>query len=132
VDEIVAKFYRRLIREGCQYTGILENPSIFLDSVGEKMSICAKAAQTYIHLYVNMNDAKVKDIKYLCMCDPVANVAAELLCSMVRGQPVQNVKSLTENSFSEAIGGKSADLNQRARGLLELLNIGIDRYLATK
>ena len=128
MDEVVVKYYRKIIREGCKNTGCIENPSIFLDSVGEKMSICAKMARSYIKLFLNVNDSSVIDIKYLCMCDPTANVAVEILCILVKGKTFNEIKSITEDSFTKIVGGPSEDLLKRAKGLLELINIGIERY----
>lgn len=128
MDEVVVKYYRKIIREGCKNTGSFENPSIFLDSIGEKMSICAKMARSYIKLFLDVKDFTVKDIKYLCMCDPTANVAVEILCILVKGKTFNEIKSITEDSFTEIVGGPSEDLLKRAKGLLELINIGIERY----
>ncbi len=130
MDEVVTKYYRKIIREGCKNTGSIENPSIFLDSIGEKMSICAKMARSYIKLFIKVKDNAIKDIKYLCMCDPTANVAVEILCILVRDKTFDEIKSINENAFTEVVGGPSEDLLKRARGLLELLNIGIKRYQA--
>ena len=128
MDEVVVKRYRKLIREGCKYTGSIENPSIFLDSIGEKMSICARMARSYIHLYVQIKNNIIEDIKYLCMCDPTANVAVEIMCGLVKGKSLDEVKLVTKDSFTDEIGGESEELLKRAEGLLELLNIGIKRY----
>jgi NifU-like protein involved in Fe-S cluster formation len=76
-----------------------------------------------------LNDT-VEDIKYLCMCDPTANVAVEILCSLVKGKTFEEVELITEDSFTGVIGGNSEDLLKRAKGLLDLLNIGIQRYQA--
>jgi NifU-like protein involved in Fe-S cluster formation len=128
VDEVIVKYYRKIIREGCINTGSLENPSIFLDSIGEKMSICAKIARSYIRLYINVKDNTIQDIKYLCMCDPTANVAVEILCNLVKSKTFDYIQLITEDSFTQVVGGHSEDLLKRAKGLIELLNIGIKRY----
>ena len=128
MDEPVIKLYRILIREGFKYTGSFENPSIFLDSIGENISICTKVSKSYIHLYINVKDNVVDDIKYLCLCDPTANVAVEILCGLVKGKTLTEVKLLTPDSFLRVLGGRSEDLVKSARGLLELLNRGIVRY----
>ena len=62
------------------------------------------------------------------MCDPTANVAVEIMCGLVKGKTIEEVKAITEDLFIQAIGGESEDLRKRAKGLLELLNIGIKRY----
>ncbi len=128
MDEVVVKYYRKIIREGCKNTGSFENPSIFLDSVGEKMSICAKMARSYIKLFIDVKNDTVKEIKYLCMCDPTANVAVEILCVLVKGKTFDEIKAITEDAFTQVVGGLSEDLLKRAKGLLELLSIGIERY----
>jgi hypothetical protein len=85
MDEIVVKFYRRLCRMGFKYTGEIKNPSIFLDTIGEKIRICSRVAHAYIHIYIDVRDGVIDDIKYLCICDPTANVVVEILCILVEG-----------------------------------------------
>jgi len=130
VDEPVIKYYRKLLKSDFEYTGRIENPSIFLDSIGEKITICARVAKTYIHLYINITNNTIKDIKYLCMCDPTANVAVEVLCSLVKGKTIEEAKLITEDSFSQVVGSKGKDFLKSARGLIELINRGISRYQA--
>jgi NifU-like protein involved in Fe-S cluster formation len=132
VDEPVRIFYRTLLRSGFQHAGSLESPSIFLDSIGEKIAICTQSARYYIHLYIDIRNDIVENIKYLCICDPVSNVAVEVLCSLVKGKMLNNVRSLSEDAFSQVVGGISEDLLKSARGLLELLNRGIARYQGEK
>jgi NifU-like protein involved in Fe-S cluster formation len=128
VDEAVTKFYRRLLRSDYEHVGSLENPSIFLDSVGEKIQICSQASNNYIHLYINIRDDIVENAKYLCTCDPAANVAIEILCTLVIGKDIESAKALQEADFYQALGSKSEDLGKKARGLLELLRTGLARY----
>ena len=128
MDEPVIKMYRKMIHEGFQYTGSFEHPSIFLDSVGEKISICVRVAKTYVHIYIMVKDNKIDDIKYLCMCDPTANVAAEILCELTRGKTLTEAKSITTGDFIRYLGGSSNDMLKSAKGLIELLNRGIARY----
>ncbi len=130
MDESVIKYYRKLLRSGFEHTGCIENPSIFLDSIGEKISICARVARTYVHLYININNNTIEDIKYLCMCDPTANVVAEILCSLVKGKTIEEAKLITEDSFSQVIGSKGEAFLKSARGAIELLNRGLLRYQA--
>jgi NifU-like protein involved in Fe-S cluster formation len=130
VDEPVIKYYRKLLRLGSEYTGSIENPSIFLDSKGENISVCAQVAEAYVHLYVSIRNNVIEDIKYLCTCDPTANVAVEILCHLIKGTTIEEVKLITEDLFSQEIGSKSEDFIKSARGLIELLNRGLLRYQA--
>lgn len=110
MDEAVIKLYRKLIREGFKYTGSIENPSIFLDSVGENISICVKVAKSYIHLYIKIENNQIEDIKYLCMCNPDANVAVEILCGLVKNKTIPEAKLVNEDSFIAVLGTRSEDL----------------------
>ncbi len=130
MDEAVIKYYRKLLRSGFEHTGCIETPSIFLDSIGENISICAQVARNYLHLYININDSTIEDIKYLCMCDPTANVVTEILCSLVKGKTIEEAKLITEDSFSQAIGSKGEEFLKSTRGAIELLNRGLLRYQA--
>ena len=128
MDEVVIRYYRQLLRAGFEHAGSLENPSIFLDSVGEKLHICAMTAHNYLHLYINIRDGVLENIKYLCLCDPTANVVAELLCNLVKGKTIEEAKALTEDSFARALGSRGKDFLERARRIIELLNRGLARY----
>jgi hypothetical protein len=130
IDEALLKYYRRLLRAGFQYAGSIENPSIFLDTVREKpFRVCGRPGD-YLRLYINVRDDAVSEVKYLCTCAPAPNVAIEILCTLVAGKPLADLGSLTEDSFCEVLGSDSADLRDKAKGLLELLSSGIARYRA--
>jgi hypothetical protein len=128
VDEQVIKFYRKLLRSDFEHAGSLENPTIFLDSVGEKIQICSQAGNNYIHLYINIHENLVENIKYLCTCDPAANVAVEILCILIKGRDLAFVENMTEEDFFQFLSCRSEDLGKKARGLLDLLRAGIARY----
>jgi NifU-like protein involved in Fe-S cluster formation len=130
MDELVVKFYRRLCREGFKYTGELKNPSIFLDTVGEKIRICSHVSHAYIHIYINIRDGIVDDVKYLCTCDPTANVVVELLCSLIKGKTIKQAEAITEKDFSRALGSTGEEFIKKARGIIELLHRGLTRYKA--
>jgi NifU-like protein involved in Fe-S cluster formation len=130
LDEAVIKYYRKLVRYGYDHMGKFDQPTIFLDTVGENIKVCAQVAQAYIHLYINISNGIIDDIKYLCMCDPTANVAVEALCSLVKGKSLDEAKRITEDDFSRVIGSKGKDFLKSAKGLIKLLKRGIERYQA--
>jgi NifU-like protein involved in Fe-S cluster formation len=128
MDQTVVKYYRHLCRNGFEHTGELENPSIFLDTVGEKIRICSHVSHAYMHIYINIRNGVVDDIKYLCTCDPTANVVVELLCSLVKGKTIKEAEALSEDSFSQALGGGDEEFRRKVRGIIELLHRGLTRY----
>lgn len=128
MDEQVVKFYRRLCRAGFEHAGSLDNPSIFLDTVGEKIRICAHASQAYLHIYINVRNGVFEDIKYLCICDPTANVVVEVLCNLVKGKSLREARALTVADFSRALGSKGDEYLKKAAGIIELLHRGLARY----
>jgi len=128
MDELVVKYYRHLCRKGFEHTGEIENPSIFLDTVGEKIRICSHVSHAYIHIYVNIRNGVIDDIRYLCTCDPTANVVVEILCSLVKGRTLKEAEALTEEDFTRALGGGGEDYRKKARGIIELLHRGLERY----
>jgi NifU-like protein involved in Fe-S cluster formation len=117
-----------MLRDGFEHAGSLEHPSIFLDTIGENISLCGAIASNYLHLFVNVANDTIDDIRYLCICDPTANVAVEILCTLARGKTLEEVKTLTDQAFFPILGEASEDLSKRAKGLLELINRGILRY----
>ena len=128
MDELVIKFYRGLLRTGFEHAGSLENPTIFLDTTGEQVYICGQVSNNFLQLFINIDNDTIDDIKYLCMCDPTANVVVELLCSLVKGKTVTEVKTLSQEAFARALGSRGEEFLKRARGIIELLNRGLTRY----
>ena len=132
MDEILVKAYRKLCREGFQHTGEIKNPSIYLDTVGEKIRVCAHITHAYLHIYINVKKDIIDDIKYLCTCDPTANVAVEILCSLLQGKTIKEAEAITEKDFTKALGSAEEEFLKRVRGIIELLHRGIAHYKASK
>ena len=128
MDQAVIKYYRSLLRIGFENAGSIENPSIFLDPVAEgKKGICGGPAD-YMNIFINIRNGTIDTIKYLCLCDPTANVAVEVLCGLVKGKTLEEAASIKENMILEAIGSNADELRKKATALLETLNLGITRY----
>jgi NifU-like protein involved in Fe-S cluster formation len=130
LNELVTKFYRQLCRQGFAYTGEIINPDIFLDTVGEKIRICSHVSHAYMHIYIKINNSIVDDIKYLCTCDPTANVVVEILCSLIKGKTIQEAEAITEKDFSQTLGSTDEEFLKKSRGIIELLHRGLTRYKA--
>ena len=130
MDEAVIKYYRKLLRTRFEYAGSIENASIFLDSVGEKVLICGSTGD-FMQLYINVINNRIDDIKYMCQCDPTANVAVEILCALLKGKTLDDAATLKEEAFFQFLGSNGEELQKKAKGLLELLNKGIARYRST-
>lgn len=128
MDEAVIKYYRRLLREDFPNSGALDNPTIFVEAVGEKLINCGNTGN-YIQLYLLVTDRRITDIKYLCACEPVANVAVEVLCSLVRGKTLEEAADLTAEPFYQFIESRDEKLRGKILGLLELLKEGLAPYL---
>jgi len=99
MDELVIKYYRKMCREGFAYAGSLENPAVYLDTVGEKLRICGMSAHYYMNIFINISNNGIREIKYLCTCDPTANVVVEVMCKLARGKPITEAKAITTDSF---------------------------------
>ncbi len=130
MDELVVKYYRRLCRMGFEHTGELKNPDIFLDTVGEKIRICSHVSHAYMHIYINIRGGVIDDVKYLCTCDPTANVVVEILCSLIKGKTIKEAEAITEKDFSQALGSSGEEFLKKSRGIIELLHRGLTRYKA--
>jgi len=129
VEEAVIKYYRWLLKTDFENAGSLENPSIFVEAVGERMIHCGNTGN-YMQLYLDVADHKIADIKYRCSCVPTANVAVEILCTLVKGKTLDEAASLSEGAFYQFLGCAGEELKMKVRGLLELLNEGIAGYKA--
>jgi len=126
VDEAVIKYYRKLLKTGFENAGSFDNPSVFLESVGEGR-VCGHAGD-YMHVFINVVNGRIDGIKYLCNCDPTANVAVEVLCNLAKGKRLDEAQAITEDSMLQTVGTGSEELRNKARGLLELLNQGLTQY----
>jgi NifU-like protein involved in Fe-S cluster formation len=126
VDEVVLKYYRKLLKTGFENAGKLDTPSIFLESVGDGR-VCGHAGD-YMHIFINVTDDRIDGMKYLCTCDPTANVAVEILCILVKGKRLDEAQDITEDMLLQRLGTTGQDFRNKARGLLELLNQGLTQY----
>lgn len=124
MDEAVIQCYRRLLKEDFPNAGSIETPSIFVEAIGERMIHCGNTGN-YMQLYLRVADNRIADIRYLCACEPVANVAVEVLCTLVKGRTLEEAAALTEEPFYRFLGSRDEELRKKVRGLLELLNEGI-------
>jgi NifU-like protein involved in Fe-S cluster formation len=127
VDEAVIKYYRHLLRTSFEHAGSLDDASIFVEAVGEKMIHCGNTGN-YMQLYINIAGNTISDIKYLCSCEPTANVAVEVLCDLVKGKPLEEAANVTEQAFYQFLGSEGEELQIKVRGVLDLLNEGISNY----
>jgi NifU-like protein involved in Fe-S cluster formation len=128
MDDVIIKVYRHLLQNGFENTGSIEHPSIFLDTKLEGIPICGQAAKDYMNIYIMIEHNKIEDIKYLCFCDPVANVVVETLCNLVKGKMLEDVKTLTEADFTRTLGSNDDTLQKKAGRIIELFNRGIKRF----
>ena len=126
MDTAVIKYYRNLLKKGFQNAGSLETPSLLLETIGDGR-VCGSAGD-YMRLFINITNGRIDRMKYLCTCDPTANVAVEILCNLLKGKRLEETETITEDSFFQAVGSRSESLREKANGLLELLNRGLAQY----
>ena len=124
MNESVIAFYRRLLKEDFPNSGLMENPSVFVEAVGERLINCGNTGN-YMQLYLRIAEGRITDITYLCACEPVANVAVEILCDLVKGKTVEEATAVTEECFYLRLGSRDDELSGKAAGLLELLREGL-------
>ncbi len=128
MDEAVAQKYRELLAKGFENAGSFENPTMFIDTKAEGVTICGKGESDYINIYVMVSNGVIDDIKYLCSCDPTANVVIEVLCELVRGKTIAQAKALTREQFYEAIGSDGGTVRRKVWGSIEMLNRVFGRF----
>jgi NifU-like protein involved in Fe-S cluster formation len=130
MDEVVAERYRELLESGFKYAGSFENPTMFIDTKAEGIHICGKGESDYINIYLLVSKGVIDDIKYLCSCDPTANVVIEVLCQLIKGKTIAVAKALKKEQFYEAIGSKGGTVRRKVWGSIELLNRVFTRFEA--
>ena len=127
MDQAVIQYYRRLLKEEFPNAGALDHPTIFVEAIGGKLIDCGNTGN-YMELYLRVVDDRIADVVYRCACEPVANVAVEVLCTLLKGKTLDEAAALTEEPFFQLLGSRDERLSKKVRGLLELLNEGIARY----
>ena len=83
-----------------------------------------------MNIYVMVEDDVITDIKYLCSCDPTANVVVEVLCDLAKGKTIEQARNLTKEEFFEAIGSDGGSVRRKVWGVIELLNRVFNRFEA--
>ncbi len=122
MDEIVAEKYKELMKEGFKNAGSFEEPSYFIDSKAEGIHICGKGESDYINVYVKVKNGIIDDIRYLCSCDPTANVVIEALCELTRGLSIEEARNIPKEKFYEWIGSEGGGVRRKVWGTIELIN----------
>jgi NifU-like protein involved in Fe-S cluster formation len=72
----------------------MENPAVFIEPIGEKMVHCGNSGN-YMELYLKIEDRKIAGITYQCSCEPAANVAVEVLCTLAKGKSLDDVLNIS-------------------------------------
>jgi len=130
MDDVLAAKYRSLVETGFPNAGSLENPSMFIDSKAEGVSICGGGSTDFMNIYIKVVDGVIEDVRYLCTCDPAANVVVEVLCDLARGKTVDEAKALTKEQFFQAIGTDAGSVSRKVWGAIELMKRVIARFEA--
>jgi hypothetical protein len=130
MDESVVKYYRAILRAGFEHTGSLKDPDIVLDAALESIRICDHVGIDSHKICMRIRDNIMTDMTYMCSCDPTTNVAVEVLCTLPAAKNIADLSVLTPDAFLRELGGQSEDLSKKAKGLLELVGKGIERYQA--
>lgn len=132
MDQQVIKYYRQLLRHGFTHIGKMENPDVFIDSLGEKIQVCGSIGRAYMHIFLRITDDLIEKISYVCTCDPTANVVIEILCSLIEGKRFSEAEKLTAEDFVKVLDTNGEEFRKRATATIELVNRGLERYKPEK
>ena len=55
MDEVVSEKYRKLLETGFENAGSFDNPTMFIDTKAEGITICGKGPGEYINIYIIIN-----------------------------------------------------------------------------
>ena len=127
MDKAIIKQYRQLLSADFPNSGAIENPSIFVGAIGERMIHCGNTGN-YMQLYITIADGRIAEIRYLCSCEPTANVAVEVLCDLVKGKTLDEALAVPEQAFYDALNCREEEYRVKAAGLMAMLNEGISGY----
>jgi NifU-like protein involved in Fe-S cluster formation len=128
MDDVVTQRYQELVQRDFPNAGSLDAPTMFIDTKAEGVAICGQGDQDYMNIYIGVSDGRISEIKYLCMCDPTANVVVETLCGLAKGKTLEEAKTLTKEQFFDSIGSDGGTVRRKVWGTIELLNRVIKRW----
>ena len=124
MDQAVIKYYRKLLKTGFKFYRSFENASIFLNNVGEKVLICTSTGD-YMQLYVNVVNNRIVDIRYMYGYDPIANVAVEILCTLMKDKPLDEATAVKEKAFYQLLGSNGEELQKGSKAYWDCLMKGL-------
>ncbi len=116
-----------LIETDFDHAGLLKNASITMEAKGESSGLCADE-DDFMNVYINVVNDCIDNIKYACVCDPTANVAVEILCTLVKGRSLDEASLLAEKEFYQFLGSTDEEFQKKVKGLKERLNRGISDF----
>lgn len=128
MDDKAIQFYRKITREGYQYSGTIDNPSIFLDSSGEKIPLCSKSVDSYVNIYIKIHGDVLEEVKYRHVGRPMSNVVAEIFCALLSGRTIEEAMRLSGRDFSDYLGTDDEEYIEASNSMIKLLHIGLDRF----
>ena len=129
MDQTILQLYRDLLKKNFPHSGEIKDASIFIEAVNQPMIDCGQTG-SYMQLYLQLEDQRITEMKYLCVCEPEANVAVELLCELVKGKTLAEAQGLTEEPFYQITGSRDEKFSRKVQGLLALLHEGIAPHVA--
>jgi hypothetical protein len=112
-DRYAIRYYQRLWSAG----GLMGKPERYNGS-GFVMA-CPGRSSDVIHIYVWIADGHIEEARWMChMCDPWMQVAGDIACHLVRGQPCESVLQRRWEEFARCLGGDSGLIREHAGAAL--------------
>ena len=101
---------------------------VFLDPVaGGEQRICSHSAD-YMKISIKIGVGVIEDMKYLCLCDPTANVAIGVLSSILKGKTLDEAGQVKAERILQEVGSDGEELYTKSTALVELIQKGLTRY----
>jgi NifU-like protein involved in Fe-S cluster formation len=82
-------------------------------------------------IYLKIHAGIITDMRYLCLCDPTANVAIEILSGMLRNMTINDASKITPDKILRDVGSDGEELASKSSALVELIQKGLTRYAET-
>ena len=116
MEEAIIRHYRRLLKTDFENSGAIENPSIFVEAVGEKMIHCGNTGN-YMHLYIVVEEDRPRtSIRLLVSRLPMLQWR---LYARRKRKESDEAAALPEETVP-ASGCRGDELKVKVRGLLEM------------
>ncbi len=125
IDPLIEQYFKETFSRKSDNLGPLDGVNCTIDDC------TCRGGRDHLFLDLKINGDNIEDIKFQCGgCDQTMIVVGDILCDLVRGKHVNKIPEITENVFSDMLGGESVEGTEHFKMAMKILNKGLTQYEA--